>query len=130
MYKLPSLVVTRIMHDIYNLHLRKQKTLIKVTKFEINKDNQLVICPGRLVVGRFGVQKLEIVDGELGHCTVIETELDTITFSPLFEDPIMCNIWRWAQGEVIELPCAHSVPEFMWKFKTDKVYKKVMSRKN
>ena len=114
-------------NDIHNLHLRKEKTPVKVTKFEINKDNQLVICPGRLVVGRLGVQRIEL-DGELGQ-TVIETELDIISFSPLFGDSIMCDVWRWAQGQVIELPCAHSVPEFLWKFKTDRCHNKAISRK-
>ena len=103
--------------DKNNIFLRKEKTIVKVTKFEINEDDQLIICPGQLVVGRLGVHKIELIKhGQLDQ-TVIETECDILTFSPLFGDSIMKKVWRWAQGEKItDLPCAHSIPKFTWKF--------------
>ncbi len=54
---------------------------MKVTKFEINEEDRLVICPGRLDVGRFGVQGIEL-SHELDQ-TIIETERDILYFSPL-----------------------------------------------
>lgn len=105
--------------DKKNIFLRKEKTIVQVTKFEINEDDQLVVCPRRLVVvGRLGVQRIELSNyGQLDQ-TIIETERNILNFSPLFGDSIMQKVWRWAQGEKItKLPCAHSVPKFTWKFK-------------
>ena len=41
-----------------NIFLRKEKTVVKVTKFEINEDDRLIVCPGQLVVGRLGVHRI------------------------------------------------------------------------
>lgn len=51
-----------------------------VTKFEI-ENQQLVFCPGRLVVERLGVLGIEL-SYELDQ-TIIETETDLLYFSPL-----------------------------------------------
>ena len=61
--------------DKKNIFLRKEKTIVQVTKFEINEDDQLVVCPRRLVVvGRLGVQRIELSNyGQLDQ-TIIETE--------------------------------------------------------
>jgi hypothetical protein len=84
-----------------------------VTKFEINKNQQLVIRPGKLLIGRLGVLGIEL-SYELDQ-TIIKTEKDVLYFSPL---GITWKVWRSAQGEKpTELPCAHSVPEFKWKLK-------------
>ena len=64
-----------------DIHLRKEKTLIRVTKFEINENNQIVICPGRLVVGRLGVQRIELAQYGQRPQTIIETEHDILNFS-------------------------------------------------
>ena len=101
------------------LHLRITKTVIEVTMFEISKDNILLILSDNettVAVGTGGVHRIELdLGGELS-CTMIETELDKLYFSPLFGDDIMNTLWRWAEGQLIKLPCIHSVPEFLWKY--------------
>ena len=74
-----------------------------------------MVIMNQLVIGRRGVHKIVQSSGHLPQ-TFIETNQDiTLNFSPLFEDNIMRKVWRWVQGEAIELPCAHTVPEFVWR---------------
>ena len=103
-------------NNVIDIYLRKEKSQVVVTQFEINENQQLVICSGRLVIGRLGVLGIEL-SYELDQ-TIIETETDVLYFSPLFGDNVMQKVWRWAQGEKLtELPCTRSVPEFKWKLK-------------
>ena len=102
----PLYIVTRIM--TFTLGNRR---LVEVTKNEMNKDNQLVICHGCW-------QRIELSQyGQLNH-TIIETLYNILNFSILVQDRIKRKVWLWARGEKItQLLCAHSVPEFKWKFK-------------
>ncbi len=77
---------------VIDIYLRKEKTQVVVTKFEINENQELVICPGRLVIGRLGVLGIEL-SYKLDQ-TIIEAETDELYFSPLFGDNVMQKVWR------------------------------------
>ena len=85
---------------------------MNVTKFKIQESNLIILDDPELVVGKTGIHK-KYIASEL-DITVIETDLDIISFSPLFEKSVISKVWRWAQGKNITNVPKTTVPEFMF----------------
>ena len=80
-------------------------------QFEINEDNKLVLCEGKLILDKGGIHRIELSEGS----TVIDTETSKIIFSPLFDDDVMCILWAWIQDKDMHLWCKHTVSKaFPW----------------
>ena len=73
LYQHLILAVTRIFSSE-----KRRLFIVKVTKFEINKDDQLIVCTEQLVIGRLGVQRIELSNYRQLDQTVIETECDIL----------------------------------------------------
>ena len=80
-------------------------------QFQINEDNNLVLCNGEFILGKGGIHRIELSGGT----TVIDTETTKIMFSPLFEDDVMFILWAWIQDKDMQLCLKYAVSEaFSW----------------
>ena len=78
-----------------------------VRQFDINDDNNLVLCGGLLALSKEGVHKIELNGGT----TVIDTETCKIMFSPMFTDDVICLLWKWIEDKDMNMSCKHTVSE-------------------
>ena len=91
-------------------HSVRLKNLI-VKQFQINEDNKLVVCEGEFILDNGGIHKTELCGGR----TVIDIKTTKITFSPMFEDDVMCILWTWIQDKDMHICYKYVVSEvFSW----------------